>query len=79
VSNDPYGKRDKPTRLESVHRTLQGVNSVTALVTAVAFLVIGVGALIAASVLSEPLAALVGGIGILIGAVRLLLIYRLRR
>ncbi len=79
MSNDPYGKRDKPTRLESVHRTLQGVNSVTALVTAVAFLVIGVGALIAASVLSEPLAALVGGIGILIGAVRLLLIYRLRR
>ena len=79
MSNDPYGKRDKPDRFESAHRTLQGVSNVTAVVTAVAFLVIGIGALIAAAVLSEPLAALVGGVGILIGAVRLVLIYRLRR
>ena len=78
MSNDPYGKPSKPSRLESAHRTLQGVSNATSLVTGALFVVIGIGALIAAPITSQQLLLPIGVVAILFGGLRLWLWSRTR-
>ena len=74
---DPY-KPGEPNRLQRISDSVGRVSSATETITAVAFIVIGVGALIAASIYAQPLAALIGAVAIAVGIVRLLLQRRRR-
>jgi len=78
VSNDPYGTNDKPNRLEGVHRTLQGVSTSVSLITGIAFVVIGIGALIAAPITSQQFLLPLGFFAIVFGGIRLFLWSRTR-
>ena len=75
---DPYGKNDKPSRLEVVHRKVQSISNATSLITGAAFVIIGIGALIAAAVTSKQLLFPLGAFAILFGAIRLWLWSRTR-
>ena len=78
MSHDPYGTNDKPSRLESVHRKLQIVSNSVSLITGIAFVVIGIGALIAVSITSQQLLLPIGVFAILFGGIRLWLWSRTR-
>ena len=78
MNTDPYGTPGKPSRLESVHRKLQIVSNSVSLITGIAFVVIGIGALIAVSITSQQLLLPIGVFAILFGGIRLWLWSRTR-
>lgn len=78
VSTDPYRNRDepRPSRFDSALTGLRSFNTTLSSVVGIAFVVIGIGAVIAAPITSEFLLVPIGLFAILLGAVRVFLARR---